>query len=59
MGMDRSDYKYVKDDEYMEKIVKDIDDRFVKYKLQTWQESQIRNIVKFYKKLRNAYNSVK
>ena len=25
MGMDRSDYKYVKDDEYMEKIVKDID----------------------------------
>lgn len=38
---------------------KDIDDRFVKYTLQTWQESQIRNIVKFYKKLRNAYNSVK
>lgn len=38
---------------------KDIDARFVKYTLQKWQESQIRNIVKFYKKLRKAYNSVK
>ena len=38
---------------------KDIDDRFVRYDLQKWQESQIRNIVKFYKKLRNAYKFVK
>ena len=38
---------------------KDIDDRFVRYDLQRWQESQIRNIVKFYKKLRNAYKFVK